>query len=46
MQRIKPILPAATLAGTLTSLGLLGLTIQPGSIALLALGSAMIAARR
>lgn len=45
MQRIKTYLPAATLTSTLTGLGLVGLAIEPGSIVLLALGSAMIAAR-
>jgi len=46
MQRIKTYFPAATLTGTLASLGLVGMAIEPGSIALVGLGSAMIAAAR
>ena len=46
MHRVKTYLPAATLTGTLAGLGLVGLSIEPGSLALIALGSAMIAAAR
>ncbi len=46
MHRFKTYLPTATLTGTLTGLGLAGLSIQPGSIVLIALACAMIAARR
>lgn len=46
MQRIKAFLPAATLTSGLAGLGLVGLAIEPGSIALIALGSAMIVARK
>lgn len=46
MQRIKTYFPLATITGTLTGLGLVGVAIEPGSIALIGVGSAMIAAAR
>ncbi|MFN3168349.1 MAG: hypothetical protein ACE37H_14920 [Phycisphaeraceae bacterium] len=46
MRRIKTYFPVATLTGTLSGLGLAGLAIEPGSIALIAVGSAMMAAAR
>ena len=46
MTQIKTLLPTATLATGLMGLGLLGLAVEPGSIALVALGSAMIMAGR
>ena len=48
MQQIKLYAPKAglTLTGTLAALGLVGVAVEPGSVALLMLGSAMIAGRR
>lgn len=46
MTKIRPLLPTITLASGLSTLGMVGLAIEPGSIVLIGIGSAMITARR